>query len=184
MIEAGLRLFSSSLDSLSSAGLLQKALKRQVDMGILPFVPTERTLTPKGKPYFADLPAMHFSISHSGQQWVCLFASQPVGIDIEQPRRCREEAIARRFFHPLEQAWLAKHPQAFFTIWTAKESFVKWSGCGIDSQFSQFSVIDEHGALCQGDGYQFIPFVTKKGTPGTMCLSASLSERYQTYELD
>ncbi|WP_173011460.1 4'-phosphopantetheinyl transferase family protein [Holdemania massiliensis] len=184
MIEAGPRLFSGSLDSQSSAGLLQKALKRQADMGILPFIPTERTLTPQGKPYFADLPALHFSISHCGQQWVCLFASQPVGIDIEQPRRCREEAIARRFFHPLEQAWLTKHPETFFQIWTAKESFVKWSGCGIDSQFSKFSVIDEHGALYRGEDFKFIPWITKKGTPGTMCLSASLSELYHAYELD
>ena len=115
---------------------------------------------------------------------MCLIASAPVGIDIEQIRGCRQEAIARRFFHPLEQAWLTQHPQAFFQIWTAKESVVKWSGTGIGEDFARFSVVDETGRLSKTPDYRLIPFATKKGTPGTMCLSASLMDTIHDHELD
>lgn len=57
-------------------------------------------------------------------------------------------AIARRFFHQKEAKYAAGGPEAFFSVWTAKESYVKLLGRGIDAEFSSFSVVDE-GALLE-----------------------------------
>ena len=180
----GLWRFSADLSGSYSAQRLNQALAWLTEQQLLPFVPVQISVNIHGKPFFADLPALHFSLSHCQSEWVCLIASAPVGIDIEQIRGCRQEAIARRFFHPLEQAWLMQHPQAFFQIWTAKESVVKWSGTGIGEDFSRFSVVDETGRLSETPDYRLIPFATKKGTPGTMCLSASLMDAIHDHELD
>ena len=129
--------------------------------------PIERTQT--GKPYFAARAGIHFSISHSKDYWACALADQPVGLDLQYHKSGRLEPIARRFFHPMEAAWLEaqglrEEPEtalsechtpgqsedpgarrAFFEVWAAKESYVKWTGQGINRHFSQFSVVDERG---------------------------------------
>ncbi|NLF79860.1 MAG: 4'-phosphopantetheinyl transferase superfamily protein, partial [Clostridia bacterium] len=97
-----------------------------------------------GKPYFAALPGLHFSLSHSGEYWLAAFAAAPLGIDIQRHQSCRKEAVAERFFHPEEAAWLRRRgytDEDFFALWTAKESYVKYTGQGIDESFAGFSVI-------------------------------------------
>ncbi len=114
--------------------------------------PLERT--EKGKPYFPVRSDIHFSISHSQDQWACVIADQPVGLDIQYHKKGRLDHIPSRFFHPQEATWLenltetpALWRRAFFDIWAAKESYVKWTGQGIDREFSHFSVVDEKGIL-------------------------------------
>lgn len=93
------------------------------------------------KPSFPGAPGIHFSVSHAGDYWVCAFSPRPVGLDLERVRDYRP-GIARRFFHPEEAAWLAgRSPGEFFDVWTAKESCVKFWGCGINGDFSRFSVV-------------------------------------------
>ncbi|MBE6575041.1 MAG: 4'-phosphopantetheinyl transferase superfamily protein [Ruminococcaceae bacterium] len=94
-----------------------------------------------GKPCFLHAPELHFSVSHSGGIWVCAFSAAPVGIDLQQIKPIREGGIARRFFHPEEIAYLDAHPDAFFALWTAKESYVKLTGQGVAAGFSRVSVI-------------------------------------------
>lgn len=54
---------------------------------------------PWGKPCFPNLPMLHFSISHSGEWWLCAFSDRPVGIDLQ---RCvsfvSPKTLSRRFF--------------------------------------------------------------------------------------
>ena len=97
--------------------------------------------TEKGKPYFADRPDMHFSISHSKELWACAVADGPVGLDLQFHKSGRLDNIPERFFHPGEDAWLAK----FFDVWASKESYVKWTGEGIDRHFGEFCVVDDKG---------------------------------------
>ena len=94
-----------------------------------------------GKPFFLHAPDLQFSISHSGGIWVCAFSSSPVGIDLQQIKPIRQDGIARRFFHPDEIAYLDVHPDAFFALWTAKESYVKLTGRGVAAEFPRVSVI-------------------------------------------
>ncbi len=117
--------------------------------------------TPKGKPYFLSAPALHCSVTHSGDYWLGAFSDQPLGIDLQIHRKVRREAVSRRFFHPTEDAYLQSEGyRDFFRVWAAKESFVKCSGEGIDSGFGRFSVADSGGLLprVQGQSLWFVPF--------------------------
>lgn len=129
------------------------------------------TFGERGKPYFAGLPGLHFSLSHSGGYWLAAIAAAPLGLDIQQQQPCRREALAERFFHPRETAWLRRRgytEKDFFALWTAKESYVKYTGQGIDESFSGFSVIADD-AIVPGIAaarFTFLPF-----QPGyTVCL--------------
>ena len=85
-----------------------------------------------GKPYFPDAPQVHFSISHSGAYWLCAVSGAPVGLDIQQHRPCRAQALAQRFFSPEENAYLQKTDGIpFFDLWCAKESYLKYTGQGL-----------------------------------------------------
>ena len=112
-------------------------------------------LSEYGKPYLPQLPDFHFSLSHSGNMALCAVSDEEVGCDIELPRGY-DPAIARRFFHPAEQEWLFSHPEAeqsdaFFRLWTCKESFVKALGLGLSLGLDSFAVIPgEPVQLTQG----------------------------------
>ena len=95
----------------------------------------------EGKPFLPHAPDLHFSISHSGGIWACAFGDAPLGLDLQQIKPIRETGIARRFFHPEETAYLESHPDAFFALWTAKESYVKFTGRGLAAEFPHVSVI-------------------------------------------
>ncbi len=121
--------------------------------------------TAQGKPYFVNQPDLFFSISHSGPFWACAMAGIPVGLDLQKHsirgQESREEAAARysrmaaRFFHPAEAAYVQDPVskdcfRRFFRIWTARESYVKYTGQGIDKKFGQLCVIPETGLPSAG----------------------------------
>lgn len=111
--------------------------------------PREYAVTEHGKPFFPALPGFCFNLSHSGERVLCAVSPSPVGCDIELSRRV-DLAIARRFFHPDERAWLLSLPEAereaaFFRLWTCKESFVKALGLGLSLPLDSFAVSLEDG---------------------------------------
>ncbi len=108
--------------------------------------------TERGKPYFPEQPGIHFSISHSGELWVCALGESPLGVDVQKCVKKRGESdreaagrfgrMARRFFHPREADWVERDPgQRFFRIWAAKESYVKYTGEGIGAGFDLFCTV-------------------------------------------
>jgi len=129
----------------SSESLLRQAADllgyTNADLGVL-------ARTSRGKPYFPAQPGLHFSVSHSGTLWACAFAASEIGLDVQEVRPVRAAALAARYCHAEEQAWLAAHgntDEAFARLWAAKESVVKQRGTGIDHTFAEFSV-------AKGDG--------------------------------
>ena len=49
-------------------------------------------------------------------------------------RPCRALALARRFFTPEEAEWLRSRGEAaFFDLWCAKESWLKYTGRGLSA---------------------------------------------------
>ena len=102
-----------------------------------------------GKPFFSDMPQLHFSISHSGMFWLCAFSECPVGADLQcHGSYVPPETLSRRFFHPLEDAFLQRDGyKRFYDLWTAKESFVKFIGTGFYTEPESFSVVAEDGAF-------------------------------------
>ena len=118
---------------------------------------TDETLlvsrTPRGKPFLPHFPDLHISVSHSGEWYICAISNQPVGIDLQEHALLHSETqeqalsryckIARRFFHPSEADFVDADPKnRFFPVWTAKESYVKYTGQGMDQFFDAFCVLD------------------------------------------
>lgn len=134
-----------------------------------PSFPPEKALpykTSSGKPMFSDN-RLHLSISHSGSWWLLGLCPQNLGIDLQETRPMRYEALSRRFFHPEETARLASQQYAgFYQVWTAKESYVKWTGTGIDQHFADFSVFSL--SVC----FQEVPF--QSGYVLTVCTQQHL----------
>ncbi|MCB2219346.1 MAG: 4'-phosphopantetheinyl transferase superfamily protein [Bacteroidetes bacterium] len=100
----------------------------------------------KGKPYLKNQPNLHFNLSHSGE-WVVLAVDETeVGIDIEKIRKI-DYNIAQRFFSNEEYSRLEAlkgddKRRYFFTLWTLKESYLKFLGKGLTKALSSFTVIE------------------------------------------
>ncbi len=88
---------------------------------------------PGGKPFFPAHPAFHFSLSHSGTLALCALADRPVGADIEviRPRSAGLPAYAFRGAEYDRFLALGGDWDAFYTLWTEKESILKYTGEGL-----------------------------------------------------
>lgn len=104
------------------------------------------------KPYFGNYPDIHFSISHSENIWLCAFAEDEVGVDVQVMSHDRPwTKLAERFFSTNESALVrnADSPSATFSrIWSRKEAVVKLFGVGINGLFTSFCSL--------GDTVQFM----------------------------
>ena len=143
---ARLRAEGARLLSLGAALLLDRML---IDAGLPPAGPF--AFGEQGKPYLPGLPDVHFSLSHSGTWVLCALSDAELGCDVEGTRRC-DPALARRFFHPDETAWLLSLPPreqdaAFLRLWTLKESYLKAVGLGLSLPLDAFRILPE------GDGF-------------------------------
>ena len=89
-----------------------------------------------GKPYIQGHP-IHYNISHSGQYVVLVVADSEVGVDVQEKKSARTEAMAKRFFAEEERkALLAcegakEQKDLFYHIWCRKEAYGKYLGLGL-----------------------------------------------------
>ena len=122
----------------------------------------EISCNPWGKPFFPALRDVHCSVSHSGDWWVCAVSERSVGLDLQIHRsHLPPEKLSRRFFHPLEDQYLARRGYApFFDLWCAKESFVKFTGRGFSMEPDSFSVVSEDGVFPAAENcvFRLLPF--------------------------
>lgn len=89
--------------------------------------------TPEGKPFLAHHPDIHFSFSHSGTVALCAISNQPVGADVETPRKISPELI-RHTMNDEEVGLINSSPDPtmqFLYFWTRKEAFLKLISKGI-----------------------------------------------------
>lgn len=115
-------------------------------------------VTGKGKPFLSGVDDFHFNLSHSGE-WVVMATSvHEVGIDVEQIQNAKYE-VAQRFFtadecHALESLSGSEKNEYFYSLWTAKESYLKYLGKGLTRALNSFSVRTNQGLmeLAQSDG--------------------------------
>ncbi len=104
---------------------------------------------PGGKPGFAASVGLVFNCSHSGAWVVCGLTAQEhgveaIGIDVEEIA-ARPDYAPLRFFHASEKAWVEQRvqrdrPEAFYQLWTLKESYVKALGFGLSVPLDSFEV--------------------------------------------
>lgn len=116
-------------------------------------VPLQRT--PRGRPRLLA-PHGHDDISwsHSGEGLLVAHARNAVvGIDLERERlRQQPLALANRYFHPTEVAWLASVSEdvlqsAFIRLWCAKEAVLKAHGHGLAFGLDRLQFIERDGSL-------------------------------------
>jgi 4'-phosphopantetheinyl transferase len=95
-----------------------------------------------GKPYIESINNFHFNVSHSGDWIVCAIDNKPVGIDIEEISTIDLD-ISKNFFSEKEHEdlLLSNDPfDYFFTLWSLKESYIKFIGKGLSHPLDSFSM--------------------------------------------
>lgn len=112
-----------------------------------------------GKPYVVGAPGFHFNLSHSGKWVVIAYGDTPVGIDVEEINSGADtQSIAKRFFSPDEQTHVLGCKERFYEIWTAKESYIKYVGKGLQMGLDSFSVLSlkdvRFSPIDLGSGYR------------------------------
>ncbi len=141
---------------LSSRELLQLALRRTHGNLTLPGI----AYTSHGKPYFPNLPEIHFNLSHSGVYTLCALSSHCVGVDIEiiKTRKTQLPQYALTEKEYTEYLSLGGDLASFYHIWTKKEAYVKFNGQSIVSfknteidntlQYSHYTQANFKACLC------------------------------------
>lgn len=102
----------------------------------------EFSLNRYGKLYLKDNP-IYFNISHTKNAYVIAFANQEVGIDIEIKREYNEIFLKKMIDKCIVQGEVVLDSNDFIKIWTAKESFLKLLGTGINTSLKEVKVLDK-----------------------------------------
>lgn len=100
-----------------------------------------------GKPFLPTHP-IGFNVSHSGDYVVAVCAeSNQVGVDVEQNRSIDISAY-ESIFHTEEWAYLQNEnsADAFFEVWTKKESLLKARGTGFQVDLARINIFDNKAA--------------------------------------
>lgn len=121
------------------------------------FTPDMLARTEDGKPFFPELPDIHFNFSHSGEYVACAFSDREIGLDLQEHRKAHTSIlrIAKRFFTSEEYEAILSLPGGspagignsagspadpdnsadrlllFYRFWTIKEAYLKYLGCGL-----------------------------------------------------
>ena len=131
--------------SLAAGMLLAEAAKER--LGLAP----EEIVTDRngdGKPFIKGHEDFCYNLSHSSQMAVIAYGDEPVGVDVECVRyRQADEDLARRFFTENEIKYILGKggydeaaAERFFRVWTRKESYLKFLGCGLSKELKSFDV--------------------------------------------
>jgi 4'-phosphopantetheinyl transferase len=121
----------------------------------LPSQEIEFSYSPKGKPFLNDYQNLEFNLSHSQDLAVCAVTENSVlGIDLEyfssnQRDSEKIQNIAERFLSKTESEIIqasASKSKIFYKIWTAKEAYLKATGCGL-GKLEEVSTLWENGEI-------------------------------------
>ncbi|MDQ0741462.1 4'-phosphopantetheinyl transferase superfamily protein [Pseudomonas sp. W4I3] len=109
--------------------------------------------TAAGKPWLPEHTWLRFNVSHSGRSAaIALCRGHEVGVDLEaiSGKVAVKKAIARRFFHPHEQCWLAldeaNYLSRFTQLWSIKETWLKARGTGLTQSLAGFCAVPQSSA--------------------------------------
>ena len=100
-----------------------------------------------GKPSVCDgFPKLHFNLTHTNGLVACVVSSdQEVGVDAEFIDSSIDLDVARKYFarseiEHVESSAKEKKHEAFYDVWTLKESYVKALGRGLSVPLDSFSI--------------------------------------------
>ena len=100
----------------------------------------------RGKPYILKA-NIYLSCSYTEGYWAFIIAKRNIGLDIEKIKKAREEVI-RKIYYDDEKRYvnLGNRNVRFFTIWTMKEAYCKWSGDGLLG-IRKVNVLDDNSGV-------------------------------------
>lgn len=129
-----------------------------------------------GKP-FVNTDGIFVSISHTDGLCAAAVSDAEIGIDIEiipsdadSPERTgRLNRLAERYFSPDEVKYVEScAASGFYRVWTAKESFIKFTGEGFSRPLREFSVLNSAYAYS---------YFTVNDVQGCVCSAAEIKFR-------
>lgn len=138
-----------------------------------------------GKPYLKGTPCgifdypVHFNLSHSQERVMCAISESPVGCDVEKTADADLE-VARRFFtaeeymHITAQTERQKRNDAFFELWTLKESLMKATGLGAMLPPESFKTDIENGNF----GYNYKTYDLSDGYKYAVCSVCNIFDEH------
>lgn len=136
-----------------------------------------------GKPYLKGNP-LFFNISHSGEYVICAVSENEIGCDIEKISRA-DLKIAKKFFAESEYSDIislsgdALQAEAFFRLWTLKESFLKAIGTGLKTPLNSFALDLNSGNFYFKDtekNYFFKEFSELDGYKCSVCSEKDIND--------
>lgn len=135
--------------SVGAWGLLQYALSQ---MNIKD--DTDVIYNEYGKPFFKNHKDVFFSLSHSENMVMCAISDEEIGCDIQivEDRNDNIRGLAKRFFAAGESEYIESLPDdeakdAFYRIWTVKESYIKATGEGLSRDLASFETQFEQNTV-------------------------------------
>lgn len=97
-----------------------------------------------GKAYISNHEGIYFNLSHSGKMVLCAISDKEVGADIEYIDPEIDLDIARHYFYNSEYRGIMNaesKAEEFFKYWVLKESYMKYTGLGMNLQLDSFEIM-------------------------------------------
>jgi 4'-phosphopantetheinyl transferase len=97
-----------------------------------------------GKPYIHNYENFHFNLSHSSKIVLCAISDMEVGTDVEYNDPEIDLNIAKHYFFNEEYNSIIKSDNPadeFFKYWVLKESYMKYTGLGMNLNLDSFEII-------------------------------------------
>ena len=107
-----------------------------------------------GKAYISNHENIHFNLSHSGKIVLCAISDMEVGADVEYIDREIDLNIAKHYFYNREYESIMNaenRPEEFFKYWVLKESYMKYTGLGMNLKLDSFEIIIEDKIRLKND---------------------------------
>ena len=107
-----------------------------------------------GKAYISNIEGIHFNMSHSGRMVLCALSDMEVGADIEYNDPEIDLSIAEHYFYNSEYESImnsADPADEFFKYWVLKESYMKYTGLGMNLNLNSFEIIIEDEIRLKND---------------------------------
>ena len=96
-----------------------------------------------GKAYISNFENIYFNLSHSGKMVLCAISDREVGVDIEYIDHEIDLNIAKHYFYNKEYESImnSQNPaDEFFKYWVLKESYMKYTGLGMNLKLDSFEI--------------------------------------------
>ncbi|WP_458455418.1 4'-phosphopantetheinyl transferase family protein [Methanobrevibacter sp.] len=99
-----------------------------------------------GKSYISNHENIYFNLSHSGKVVLCAISDMEVGVDVEYIDHEIDLNIAQNYFYNREYENIMNaenRPDEFFKYWVLKESYMKYTGFGMNLKLDSFEIVIE-----------------------------------------